>query len=169
MIPGLSLRYRPTAPQKGLETRRKYTVYSCTHSNVHTFLPYCILNTSFTHTVVSRICVLCACARVHWPDSRAAHLRSHRAHHVSTQQRVPNMGHLVVVDFDPVLTFQGIARTQLISRGEPLPRSLRNGGEIVPASRRADGASLVEFWVGGRDRSERDMQPRLQNSACAGS
>ena len=42
---------------KGLETRSKYTVYSCTHSNVHTFLPYCFLNTSFTHTAVLKICV----------------------------------------------------------------------------------------------------------------
>ena len=78
----ISLMHRSTfpEPQKGLETRRKYTVYSCTHSNVHTFLPYCILNTSFTHTVVLKICVLCACARAHWPDSRAAH-RSLLAHH----------------------------------------------------------------------------------------
>ena len=50
---------RPTAPQKGLETRRKYTIYTCTHINVHTFLPYCILVTSFTRIPVLKNRVLC--------------------------------------------------------------------------------------------------------------
>ena len=83
---------RPTGPQKGLETRRKYTVYSCTHSNVHTFLPYCILNTSFTHTVVLKICVLCACVRAHGPDSLSAHLRAAcgRAHAASISPEALN-------------------------------------------------------------------------------
>ena len=58
------------------------------------------------------------------------------------------------------------------TQSEPLPRSPRDGGEIVPASRRADGVSLGEIWVGGGvrgDQRDRAMQRRLQNSAYAGS
>eukprot|EP01043_Picozoa_sp_COSAG02_P048211 COSAG02_NODE_4715_length_5063_cov_2.229452_4_plen_173_part_00 len=44
-----------------------------------------------------------------------------------------------------------------------------NAGQAVPASMRADGASLGEPKRGGGDQRDRTMQPGLQNSACAGS
>ena len=44
-----------------------------------------------------------------------------------------------------------------------------NAAQAVPASMWADGASLGETKRGGGDRRDRTMQPRLQNSAYAGS